>query len=313
MTVTDSLTWTLPQPTADLSRWRTFGCALASLLETAGDDGHVVLPGLLAPQLPGEDTPTPPDWQHAGTATARLDRVLQLLGESLGAVLTWKNQQDGAAVHNIVPTAGAERLQIGAGSTSELVLHTEDAFHPDRADLVILACVRNPDRVPTRLASVRHVSLAEEHWRQLGRRRVAISVDSSYGDDPAGTGPPPTTRHTVATVWRRGDTAALRFDPAYSRLPDDPAFREAYAALEAGLAAVREDVVLEPGDLLILDNNTVVHGRSPFVPRYNGNDRWLKRVLVGTGVERHPAERWEPAHEQTPVVAARTRDVPWTF
>jgi alpha-ketoglutarate-dependent taurine dioxygenase len=104
----------------------------------------------------------------------------------------------------------------------------------------------------------------------------------------------------------------LRFDPAYSRLPDDPAFREAYRALESALADVRVDVVLSPGDVLVLDNNTVVHGRSAFAARYDGRDRWLKRVLVGTGATRHPAERWEPDHRQRPVVAPRTGDVAWT-
>jgi len=37
---------------------------------------------------------------------------------------------------------------------------------------------------------------------------------------------------------------------------------------------------LEPGDLLIINNRKVMHGRSEFIPRYDGQDRWLQRVYV---------------------------------
>jgi hypothetical protein len=39
-------------------------------------------------------------------------------------------------------------------------------------------------------------------------------------------------------------------------------------------------VVLEAGDLLVLDNTLVVHGRSPFPARFDGTDRWLQRAFV---------------------------------
>ncbi|NBT21304.1 MAG: hypothetical protein EBT17_04190, partial [Actinobacteria bacterium] len=43
---------------------------------------------------------------------------------------------------------------------------------------------------------------------------------------------------------------------------------------------VTQTVVLGDGDLLVIDNDRAVHGRTPFVPRYDGTDRWLKRALV---------------------------------
>lgn len=35
---------------------------------------------------------------------------------------------------------------------------------------------------------------------------------------------------------------------------------------------------LRVGDLAIVDNRIAVHGRTSFVPRYDGTDRWLQRV-----------------------------------
>jgi len=43
---------------------------------------------------------------------------------------------------------------------------------------------------------------------------------------------------------------------------------------------VTKRVVLSDGDVLVIDNDRAVHGRTPFVPRYDGTDRWLKRALV---------------------------------
>jgi enduracididine beta-hydroxylase len=38
--------------------------------------------------------------------------------------------------------------------------------------------------------------------------------------------------------------------------------------------------VLEPGDMLFVDNFRAVHGRRPFSARFDGRDRWLKRINV---------------------------------
>jgi len=39
---------------------------------------------------------------------------------------------------------------------------------------------------------------------------------------------------------------------------------------------------IEPGDIIFIDNNRVVHGRSPFFPRYDGSDRFLTRCFGKT-------------------------------
>ena len=58
---------------------------------------------------------------------------------------------------------------------------------------------------------------------------------------------------------------------------------EARAALDELAAAVAERqrrIVLEAGDLLVVDNSRCVHGRSPFSARFDGTDRWLQRSFV---------------------------------
>ena len=50
-------------------------------------------------------------------------------------------------------------------------------------------------------------------------------------------------------------------------------------------------MVLEPGDLLVIDNNVAVHGRSPFTARFDGHDRWLQRSFVVADLAPSAGER----------------------
>ena len=58
----------------------------------------------------------------------------------------------------------------------------------------------------------------------------------------------------------------------------------ALAELHAAVKRATKHVVLDDGDLLVIDNDRAVHGRTPFTPHYDGTDRWLKRALVVTSL-----------------------------
>ncbi|WP_459547981.1 TauD/TfdA family dioxygenase [Nocardia sp. X0981] len=235
--------------------------------------------------------PTPPDWRTAAEwstdperpgASLELDIAMLLLAAAAGEPFGWAGQQDGRLVNNIVPAAGHELEQSGASSTTLLSPHTEDAFHPLRANLLVLGCLRNPDRVGTTISSVRRVELTGAQRDILSTPTVPILPDVSYGSDfDRATAVP------VPTLWGapREDGAAealtLRFDPAYTPLDDaGPEYRAAYRRLEQEFERVCVLAALEPGELLLVDNDVAVHGRVPFTPRYDGTDRWLKRVNV---------------------------------
>ncbi len=259
--------------------------------------------------------PTPPNWRQAPSArTAALDIAVVLAAATLGRVFGWAGQQDGRLVHNIVPSRGAERLQVGASSAAELVWHTEDAFHPRRAGLLLLACVRNDDGVGSGVASVRRATLTGRQVEVLGRRRVAIVPDDSYpgcypgsyhGSYPGAWSGSERRRNAIATVWRADDGLCLRYDPSYTRFLDpDPEFADAYAALGRSLGQCGEQVLIGPGDVLLIDNDVAVHGRLPFAARYDGTDRWLKRVQVRLPRRRPPGEDREDGYGQVPIEPA---------
>ncbi|MGY4099704.1 TauD/TfdA family dioxygenase [Nocardia sp. R16R-3T] len=242
------------------------------------------------PLTDGEFGPTPPSWVEAArwsgesgrrASSFEFDIVMLLLARSAGEPFGWQGQQGGRLVNNIVPSPGHEHEQSGASSKTLLSPHTEDAFHPDRANLLMLACLRNPDGVGTTVSSVRRTELSDDERRLLSTPTLPILPDVSYG-----TGHERYPATPVPTLWNAessDDTAysTLRYDPAYTRLDEaDAEFRLAYAHLTAELERVCVTAALAPGELLLVDNDVAVHGRVPFSARYDGTDRWLKRVNV---------------------------------
>jgi hypothetical protein len=91
------------------------------------------------------------------------------------------------------------------------------------------------------------------------------------------------------------DRPALCIDSDYTQpaTGDDLAAR----AFDRARDAINRDlyeVVLVPGDVCFLDNQNVVHGRRAFKARYDGRDRWLKRVNVTRDLRRSAEMRTGP-------------------
>ncbi|MFC9324211.1 TauD/TfdA family dioxygenase [Kitasatospora sp. NPDC057015] len=250
-------------------------------------DGLFVLRGLHVDDA--ELGPTPDHWSSVGRAGAHWDVVLLLVSALMGTPIAWDGQQDGRFVHNIVPSPGHETIQTGASSSVLLTPHTEDAFHPGRAHLLLLCCMRNHDRIATTAASIRRTGLSEEDVAELTRPVAPILPDDAYEEAQRFGGRPA----PVPTLFAGEGGLTLRFDPAYT--PIDRAtdsWRAAYDRLQDQLARVSVAVSLQPGDVLVVDNDLVVHGRVPFTARYDGTDRWLKRASV-----RVPGRRTRPEAE----------------
>ena len=85
----------------------------------------------------------------------------------------------------------------------------------------------------------------------------------------------------VSVFFGSHDSPYLRLDPYFmDPLEDDPEAQQAMNTLIALLDASLIDLVLGPGEFCFIDNYRVVHGRKPFQAKYDGNDRWLKRISL---------------------------------
>lgn len=237
-----------------------------------------VISGLPLQALP----PTPLDWTTAAAGVGRREELLLVLcGLPLGEPFGWAAQQGGRLVHDVCPSPAMEQSLTSASSALPLSLHTEDGFHPCRGDYVSLLCLRNPDAVRTTFVRLGSLGLPEKLQKILQDSRFRFLPDDAHVGgacaerlraDPDGTGLDP-------IIFGPPEHPYLRFDADFTAVEDgDDEAAAAMADLDEQLSAATESIALAPGDLLFIDNYQVVHGRAPFRARYDGTDRWLKRL-----------------------------------
>lgn len=261
--------------------------------------------------------PTPPSWNAAAGgpgATLREDLRLLLCGSLLGDPIAWATQQEGRLVHDVIPIKGHENEQINSSTAAPLWWHTEDAFHPYRADYVGLMCLRNPDGAETTLASFDDLGLDPELVGVLAGPHYVIRPDESHAPknraaDARLDAPAELLERSLARIERMNaapqPTAVLFGDPRspYGRL--DPYFMDLGGADQSAADAFDElvrriddrisSVVLAPGDVLFIDNYKAVHGRKPYTARFDGRDRWLRRINVARDLRKSRDARTGPA------------------
>lgn len=254
--------------------------------------------------------PTPSHWKERQRrcTSLREEILLVLLGSLLGDVIAWATQQDGAVVHDIAPVKGHEHEQLGSGSAEELSWHTEDAFHPFRGDYLGMMCMRNPDRVPTTFAALDVTGLDERTIALLFEPRYTIRPDESHlrknrvdglhGEsleeaqsriDEMNTRP-----EKIALLFGSPASPYCRLDPYFMDPPEDIEAQEALAKLLRHVSSRLEEMVLEPGEFCFIDNFKAVHGRRPFKARFDGTDRWLKRINITRNLRLSRAARMAP-------------------
>lgn len=237
--------------------------------------------------------PTPGHWNQLATPSPTLsqDFLLVLYAALLGDPFGWATQQDGRIVHDVLPIRENEGQQLGSAADVLLDWHTEDAFHPYRPDWVILACLRNPTETPTTIAVADDLQLPAEDLGILFESRFFIHPDNSHLPEHNSTSSSVdfghverlrTTPPSIPLLWGDPNAPYLRADRSFWGVtqPDDHEARDALARLTDEIERRLRDVVLRPGDFCFLDNLKAVHGRRPFPARYDGTDRWLKRVCV---------------------------------
>jgi Taurine catabolism dioxygenase TauD, TfdA family len=232
---------------------------------------------------------TPPHWRKKpdGSSTTEEEIFLNLCGALLGDAIAWSHQRGGLICQDLVPIKDHENKMIGSGSKLALVWHTEDARYSYRGDYIGLMCMRNPDAVRTNFALVDEVSLDREQVEVLFEARFVFRPDPSHPSDSEGEKAP--------VLFGDPKSPYIRFDPYCM---DRPETEEAQSAMDYLIRAIDENltgVALLPGECLFIDNYKAVHGRSSFKARFDGTDRWLKRINIARDLRKSRGVRKAPA------------------
>jgi L-asparagine oxygenase len=249
---------------------------LMSFRRFGSSGGGLLVRGMPVDALP----PTPAVPGELGSARLRPAATLSVVAASLGDQYGFHGELGGQLVQDIVPVQGYESEQISVSSTTALFSHTETAFSEFRCDYLALLCLRTDHerRAGVTLHPVDALlpQLAPQTVAVLSEPRFRTRVDLSFRLSGSGE---EEWVEPIRVLSGTADRPRIRFDVAETEGLDDEA-RRALGELTVAARAATRVVRLAVGDLLIIDNHRALHGRTAFVPRYDGRDRWLLRTFV---------------------------------
>ncbi|MFM9028583.1 MAG: TauD/TfdA family dioxygenase [Bacteroidota bacterium] len=225
----------------------------------------------------GEIPPTPDSAYVDDDLTPVATKTLIDVAKAFGTPVSFAQEQNGRLIQNILPIKEFRDRQISTSSETELLLHTETAFHPYKPARILLMCLRSDPRAFTTYAAADAIlpKLTDAEIEILSQPRFITSLDESFLSENQ------PDFELYVSILRNHEIYGwdITFDYSLMRGVDS----EASLALESFKNAVMssiKQVCLKEGDIMVIDNATAVHGRTPFTPRYDGMDRWVKRILV---------------------------------
>ncbi|NJK49500.1 arginine beta-hydroxylase, Fe(II)/alpha-ketoglutarate-dependent [Candidatus Gracilibacteria bacterium] len=247
---------------------------------------------------------TPSHWQHRQKISSALEEeiIFILFSALLGDVIGWATQQAGHIVHDVIPIKGHEYEQLGSSSKELLWWHNEDAFHPFRGDYLGMMCLRNQEKAATTVAPVDTSYLKPEEIAILFEPRFTIRPDESHLVKNQSDGQKTQTNsdNLLSSSYQKmsaidsepekisvfyGDPKCpyVRIDPYFMDIDKLKKDDEALKTLNKLIQSIESNLtnlVLQPGDFCFIDNYKAVHGRKPYATVYDGQHRWLKRIII---------------------------------
>lgn len=246
--------------------------------------------------------PTPAHWDQPWRNAAVLrEEIYQcLITSAVGDLFGWVTQENGRFMRHIVPIEKDANEQLGAGSAVDLVWHNEEAFHAKRATHLSLLCYRNEEGAGTTICSIDDVQLTESQERLLRKERFTIMPDKAHMPEQNDSNQwklsdeqfalinshienPPVISALYGTDWER----FIQVDQAFMEVVDeDPETKQAIDGLYDLFDSHRANIVMQPGDLVVIDNDKAVHGRVKYEPNYGPRQRWIRRVNATTDLRK---------------------------
>jgi L-asparagine oxygenase len=218
--------------------------------------------------------------------TTLLAKIQALCINVIGEMIAYEAEGYGRLFQDIMPIDAMSNAQTSSGSTTELEIHTEQAFSNLRPDILSLACLRGNPEAFTYILPVESIlqNLQENDIQMLFCPLWKIGVDLSFklngnefvdGD----------SRGPIAILSGPREDPVLTFDQDLMTGITEKANELLYRVVEIYYAH-RISHNLQPGEILFINNNRAVHGRSPFRPNYDGHDRFLVRCFATTDYEK---------------------------
>jgi L-asparagine oxygenase len=283
-------------PSGNLTEWKSFNIQAGSSASTFltpeilqlldnfsrpnGPDAFVIDGLPLDPAL----EPTPQDGKRPPEKSAISESVMAGIIKQMGhQILSYKQEKQGAAFHELVPIAGHEMIQSNAGRV-KFGFHTDNSHLPARfrQEGIALFGLRNETDVATLLITLDDIKAVISPELLLKLRYPIYRISAPLSFDLAGWSVLTEPRPIIWTDDNGIDRIAL---PRSN-------FKQANAEADAAMKKFRKlldnmkprHVVLGPGRFLAFRDNRALHGRDTVI-----GDRWVQRVYFSKSLALHRA------------------------
>lgn len=238
----------------------------------------------IAPGLPypmSMSLPKTPDNNNSKIGETTLVAYIQsILLNVVAEMISYEAEGYGRLFQDVVPVKKMENEQTSVGSNTELEIHTEQAFSKLRPDILSLACIRGDPLAQTYVLPVKYIleNINDNEREMLRLPLWKTGVDLSFklnGND-------------FIQGDIRGPFPIISGDDVDPKLLFDQDLMFGVNEYADNLIKKIIEIYykhriqhnLQSGEIILIDNNRAVHGRSPFYPKYDGDDRFLIRCFA---------------------------------
>ena len=223
--------------------------------------------------------------QYIG-GTTELAKIQAILMSIMGNMVSYEAEGCGNLFQDIIPVKSMSNNQTSTGSNFELEIHTEQAFSKLRPDIISLACLRGDINALTYVLPVQYIlsNMNEDEIELLKQPLWKTGVDLSFklnnNDFIDGD-----IRGPFSIIQGNEKNPNLIFDQDLMFGITDQS-QHILKKIVNIYYKYRLSHNLISGDIIFIDNNRAVHGRSQFQPKFDGFDRFLIRTFLVFDYER---------------------------
>jgi L-asparagine oxygenase len=208
-----------------------------------------------------------------------LAKIQALFLQYISEMIAYEAEGYGRLFQDIVPIKSMATEQTSVGSNIELEVHVEQAFSNLRPDIISLGCIKGDLDALTYILPVNKIieNLNKDENKLLFKPLWKTEVDLSFK----------LNGNQFIEGDIRGPLAILNgsIEDPFLIFDQDLMFglsNESNKMIKKIIDIYYQNRIiqnLKPGELILIDNKRSIHGRSPFYPKYDGNDRLLVRAF----------------------------------
>lgn len=262
--------------------------ALNDFVKKGTETGFLLIKNIsfdnIAPELPYPTSmtlPKTPDNNNSKIGESTLLAYIQsILLNVIAEMISYEAEGHGRLFQDVVPVKKMENEQTSVGSNTELEIHTEQAFSKLRPDILSLACIRGDPLAQTYVLPVKYIleNMNDNERETLRLPLWKTGVDLLFK----------LNGNEFIQGDIRGPFPIISGDDVDPKLLFDQDLM--FGVNESADNLIKKIIEiyykhriqhnLQSGEIILIDNMRAVHGRSPFYPKYDGDDRFLIRCFA---------------------------------